>query len=116
MSKPDGPQIKAPKPSIPEGYRSGPTGHVSQGVNRYKLNLEDRTDSRTHKFSPGTYQGQKQRKVGRVQVWIQRNPLKFQVITIGVGLGIFFSRFLYDALIKEGKQGPRAKVERGYSF
>lgn len=113
MSKTGGPQFRKKEEFIPGTYRSGPTGYVSQRVVEYKLNPRDRV---TPSLSPGTYQIEKPKKIGRVRLWIFRNPLKFQFFVVGLGLSVFFSKPLYDIFIKGSKEGPRPKIDRGYRF
>lgn len=51
-------------------------------------------------------------KIGRFKLWIRRHPYKFQAISLTIGLGIFFSKPIYDIFFREAKVGPRPLEER----
>lgn len=112
MSKPSEPVIRPSKSFIPGSYRSGPAG-LPQDVKNFNLNRSGNINPIIETLSPGIQQAQSQKKIGRVQLWIRRNPYKFHFTAVGLGLLIFFNKFLYDLFIKESKVGPRVK-ERGY--
>ncbi|XP_050711168.1 uncharacterized protein LOC126995559 [Eriocheir sinensis] len=103
-----------------DGKTPGPAGAHPNAArpsfppnNRYSLNLKPPSSTQTS----STYQVAQPRKIGRVKLWIYRNPLTFNILAITIGLGIFFSRPIYDIFIREPNPGPRPKERKfGYSL
>ncbi|XP_069978194.1 cx9C motif-containing protein 4 isoform X1 [Penaeus vannamei] len=64
-----------------------------------KLEENDHMKAKTHVPSDKP-------EVSRLRRWIYRNPRRFQIIGLSLGLTIFFSRPLYDIFLREHIEGP----------
>lgn len=107
-------EIRPSRIQVPGAYRSGPSSHGYPAAPHQKLNPS--LNLREPGLSSGTYQVKQPQKIGRVRLWIYRNPIKFQAVSISIGLLIFFSRPLYDIFIREHKTGSRPKRELSIRF
>ncbi|XP_042871318.1 uncharacterized protein LOC122252751 [Penaeus japonicus] len=111
MSKP----VKSPFPrtkiDLPGSYRSGPSGSQRPGSETFTPEGSHsrsrllRQDPTRYHYNPESVKSQTP-KVGRFRQWIHRNPRRFQIIGLTVGLTIFFSRPLYDIFLREHIEGP----------
>lgn len=111
MSQP----VKTPFPrtriDLPSSYRSGPTGSqrpgretlFPEGSNSRSRLLQQ--DPSQYQYNPESLKNNKP-EIGRFRRWIYRNPRRFQIIGLGLGLTIFFSRPLYDIFLREHIEGP----------
>ncbi|KAK3877630.1 hypothetical protein Pcinc_017665 [Petrolisthes cinctipes] len=104
------PKIGQQQPfQVPDSYRSGPPGHGAASTRTHTL--KETLYANQSQPTPASYQVKKPQKIGRVKLWIRRNPNKFQALAITTGLGLFFSKPIYDIFIAEPKVGPRPKDE-----
>lgn len=110
MSNSGQPRFRDGKTSTPNSVYHD-TGFSDPHHNKYSLNLKAGP-------SPPTYKVPEPKKIGRVRLWIKRNPRRFHWLFVTVGLSIFFSRPIYDIFIRTPTEGPRPKEKRslGISF
>ncbi|XP_069978195.1 uncharacterized protein [Penaeus vannamei] len=112
MSKP----VKSPYPrakiDLPGSYRSGPKGSQRPGRetlfpegSNSRSRLLQQQDHSQFRYNPESVNSDKP-EVSRLRRWIYRNPRRFQIIGLSLGLTIFFSRPLYDIFLREHIEGP----------